>query len=317
MIPPQNEIHFGPGEEFRKIRRMIRRLGTLASGIGDDAAVLDIPRGEQLVVSIDTSVEDVHFKRGWLTALEIGYRAGTAALSDLAAMGATGLGLLASITVPESWLSELDGLSGGIGGAAAQTNLLVFGGDTTSGKELSITVTVLGTVREPLRRNSARVGDRVYVTGKLGGPSAALRLLQRGKPVPPEYRERFALPKARIIEGRWLSGHGARAAIDISDGLISDAGHIAAASQIRMELHLDKLPLIDGVGPFDAARGGDEYELIATSSIPLDTAAFLERFGIPLTEIGVAVEGAPGVVTLIDSQPVDFAVGGFDHFRKG
>ena len=312
----QEEIAFGPGEEFRLIRRMIRRLGTLASGIGDDAAIIDIPKGERLVVSIDTSVENVHFKRGWLTPLEIGYRAGTAALSDLAAMGASALGLLVSITVPESWRASLDGLSGGVGGAAAQVNALVYGGDTTSGTELSITVTVLGTVRDPLRRTNARVGDRVYVTGRLGGPAMALRALQRGKAVPPEYQERFALPKARIMEGRWLAGHGARAAVDISDGLVADASHIAAASKVRMELHLDKLPVLDGVGPFDAARSGEEYELLVTSTIPLDIGEFRERFGFPLTEIGTVVEGAPGVVTYIDGQPVDFSSGGFDHFRK-
>src|SRR5580692_11265634 len=98
----QDEIPFGPGEEFRIIRRMIRRLGTLASGIGDDAAIIDLPKGERLAISIDTIVENVHFKRGWLTPLEIGYRAGTAALSDLAAMGASAVGLLVSITVPDA-----------------------------------------------------------------------------------------------------------------------------------------------------------------------------------------------------------------------
>lgn len=316
MPPTFEEIAFGPGEEFRVIRRMIRRLGALASGIGDDAALIDVPRGERLVVSVDTAVENVHFKRGWITPLEIGYRAGTAALSDLAAMGAAGLGLLVSLTVPEGWRAELDGLSGGVGGAAAHANLLVFGGDTTTGQELSITVTVLGTVREPLRRTNAKVGDHVYVTGELGGPGAALRALQRGKPVPPEYRERFALPKARLLEARWLAGRGAHAAIDISDGVVSDASHVAAASQVRMELYLDRLPLVPGVGPFDAARSGEEYELLVTSAIPIDTAAFHERFGVPLTEIGSVVEGAAGVVTLIDGAPVDFTKGGFDHFRK-
>ncbi len=311
-----DEVAFGPGEEFRVIRRMIRRLGTLASGIGDDAAVIDVPKGDRLVVSMDTSLENVHFKRDWLTPLEIGYRAGTAALSDLAAMGASGLGLLVSLTVPDSWRAELDGLSGGVGGAAAHANVLVFGGDTGTGTELSITVTVLGSVREPLRRTAARVGDRVYVTGTLGGPAAALRALQRGKPVAPEYRERFALPKARIIEGRWLAGHGTRAAIDISDGLIADASHIAAASQVRIELHLDRLPVMNGVGPFDAARGGEEYELLVTSTSPLDTQAFSDRFAIPLTDIGSVVAGDPGVVTFIDGKSVDFTNGGFDHFTK-
>jgi thiamine-monophosphate kinase len=312
----RDEIAFGPGEEFRLIRRMIRRLGTLAAGIGDDAAVIEVPKGERLVVSTDTSVENVHFRRGWLTPLEIGYRAGTAALSDLAAMGASGLGIVVSLTVPESWRNDLDGLSGGVGGAASHANVLIFGGDTTTGQELSITVTVLGTVRDPLRRTNARVGDRVYVTGRLGGSGAALRALLRGKPVPSIYRERFALPHARIIEGRWLAGQGARAAIDISDGLVADASHIAAASRVRIELHLDRLPVMEGIGPFDAARSGEEYELLVTSTIPLDTDAFTNRFGIPLTEIGTVVNGPPGVVTFIDGKEVDFSGSGFDHFRK-
>jgi thiamine-monophosphate kinase len=143
-----------------------------------------------------------------------------------------------------------------------------------------------------------------------------LRALLRGKPVPPEYRERFAIPQARLFEGRWLAGQGARAAIDISDGLVADASHIAAASGVRIELYLDRLPVIDGVGPFDAARSGEEYELLVTSTIPIDTDAFIARFGVPLTEIGAVVEGDPGVVTLIDGKPVDFSGSGFDHFRK-
>jgi thiamine-monophosphate kinase len=310
------DIPFGPGEEFRLIRRMVRRLGTLAAGIGDDGAIIELPKNERLVVSVDTSVENVHFKRGWLTPLEIGYRAGTAALSDLGAMGALGLGMVVSLTVPPAWRDELDGLSGGIGGAASHANVLIFGGDITVGTELSISVTVLGTVREPLRRSSARVNDRVYVTGQLGGPGAALRALQRGKPVRDDYRERFALPRARLIEGRWLAGQGAHAGIDISDGLLADASHVAAASDVRLELHLDRLPLMDGIGPYDAARSGEEYELLVTSTIPLDTEIFLNRFGIPLTEIGTVVEGEPGVATFIDGAPVDFSADGFDHFRK-
>jgi thiamine-monophosphate kinase len=315
-MKPRDEIAFGPGEEFRLIRRMIRRLGTLAAGIGDDAAVIEVPKGERLVVSTDTSVENVHFRRGWLTPLEIGYRAGTAALSDLAAMGASGLGMVVALTVPDTWRADLDGLSGGVGAAASHANVLIFGGDTTTGHELSITVTVLGTVKDPLRRTNARVGDRIYVTGRLGGTGGAVRAFMRGKPVPSAYRERFALPHARIVEGRWLAGQGARAAIDISDGLVSDASHVAAASQVRMELHLDRLPLMEGIGPFDAARSGEEYELLVTSTIPLDTDAFSSRFGIPLTEIGTVVTGPAGVVTFIDGNEVDFSGSGFDHFRK-
>lgn len=313
----RGNIELGGGEEFSIISRMVRRLGTIASGIGDDAAIVDVPKGERLVVSTDTSVEDVHFKREWFSPMEIGYRAGTSALSDLAAMGASGLGFVVAMTIPAAWRDEIDGLSGGIGAAAAYANVLIFGGDTTSGRELSITVTVLGSVRDPLRRSNARVGDRVYVTGLLGGPGAALRALQNGQPVAEIYRERFAMPRARIVEGRWLAGQGARSAIDISDGLVVDASHIAAASNVRIVLHLDRLPVMEGVGLFDAARSGEEYELLLTSTIPLDVEEFSERFGLRLTQIGSVVDGPAGVVVQLDGNVVDFSVtdGGFDHFR--
>lgn len=312
----RNQAEFGPGEEFRLIRRMVRRLGNLAQGIGDDAAIVEIPRNERLVVSTDTSIENVHFKRGWLTPLEIGYRAGTAALSDIAAMGASGLGLLVALTVPRSWRGDIDGLSGGIGAAASSAHVAVIGGDLTVGDTLSITVTVLGSVKDPLKRSNARVGDRVYVTGRLGGPSAALRALELEKEVPSHYRQRFAVPEARIQEGKWLGGHGARAGIDISDGLVADVSHIAAASNVRIEIHLDRLPLMEGIGPFEGARSGEEYELVVTSTIPLDTQAFSERFGIPLTVVGKVVEGPAGVVPLIDGKAIHLTghSSGFDHF---
>ncbi len=308
------EIAFGPGEEFRAIRRIIRRLGPVAAGIGDDAALIHVPRGNTLAMSSDTSVENVHFRREWLTADEIGYRSATAALSDLAAMGASGVGMLLSLTVPRNARSMLDGLADGIARAARGAGVRVYGGDTTSGVALSLSFTVFGNSRDPMPRDAARAGDRVYVTGKLGGPAAAVVALLAGTEPRAEWRERFAAPQARIREARWLAGRGARAAIDISDGLIGDASHIAAASNVRIDLHLDRVPTIQGVGAVDASRSGEEYEILVTSAIPIDVVAFRERFDLLLTEIGSVRDGPHGVRTFLAGKPVLVPRGGYDHF---
>lgn len=310
----EREIAFGPGEEFRMIRRMIRRWGALAAGIGDDAALLNVPRGNILALSTDTSIENVHFRRDWLTPDEIGYRSATAALSDLAAVGAMGTGIMVSLTLPNETRATLDGLADGIGRAARASGVRVYGGDTTRGSVLSLTFTVFGNTRDPMPRDAARAGHRVYVTGRLGGPAAAVRALKDGTEPLPEWRDRFAEPHARLREARWLAGRGARAAVDISDGLIADAGHVAAASNVRIELTLDALPTVAGVTPVDAARGGEEYELMVTSAIPIDTAAFSERFALPLTEIGTVKDGQPVVRATMRGKQVAAVAGGYDHF---
>ena len=310
------EIAFGPGEEFRFIRRLIRRLGPLAVGIGDDAALLHVPRDNMVAISTDTSTENVHFRRDWLTLDEIGYRATTAALSDLAAMGASGAGILIALCTRRESRDDLDALADGIARAATAGAVKVYGGDTTVGSELSLTVTVFGNVRDPMRRDSARAGHHVYLTGVLGGPGAAVRALLDGAELAPVWRERFALPRARIREGRWLAGRGARAAIDISDGLVADAAHVAAASNVRIAIDIGRVPRIEGVSAVEAARSGEEYELLVTSAIPLDCDAFSQRFGIPLTEIGSVVDGDPGVTVVENGAVVTEGLAGFDHFRK-
>lgn len=308
------EIAFGPGEEFRFIRRLIRRFGQLAVGIGDDAALIHVPRDNMMAISTDTSVENVHFRRDWLTMDEIGYRATTAALSDLAAMGASGVGVLTALVTPAESRENLDALGNGIARAAVAAGVRIYGGDTSRGSVLSLTTTVFGNSREAMRRDTARAAHHVYVTGVLGGPGAALRALSNGTVVPDAMRDRFANPRARIREGRWLAGRGARAAIDISDGLIADAAHIAAASNVRIGIHLDRIPIMEGVDPIDAVQSGEEYELLLTSAIPLDCEAFKDRFGIPLTEIGTVTDGEPGVQAMMNGVPVDFDLSGYDHF---
>nr|MBP9106641.1 hypothetical protein [Gemmatimonadaceae bacterium] len=132
-------ISLASGKEFDLVRAMIARWGTAASGIGDDAAVLDLPPGERVVVSTDASVEGVHFRRDWLTATEIGYRATAAALSDLAAMAAAPRGLVVALGIPERWLPEVEALADGIGEAARLSGTPIVGGDVTRASELSVT----------------------------------------------------------------------------------------------------------------------------------------------------------------------------------
>jgi len=310
----------GPGAEFDAIRLLVRRWGARARGIGDDAAVVSVPRGDLLVASVDSAVEGRHFKRDWLSPREIGYRAVAAALSDLAAMAARPLGVLVALTLPEAWRAELLDLADGIGEAVDAAGTTIIGGNLSDGDRLGITTTVLGSAFAPLRRDGARAGDRVYVTGRLGGPAAALRLLAEGKlagSVGGPYRERFVNPVPRLAEGRWLAEHGASAAIDISDGLIGDLRHLAAASGVDVEIDAARVPRLDDVGVEDALRSGEEYELVTTAPAPFDTEAFAARFGIPLTEIGT-VAGAPrdarSTVHVHGARVAPLE--GYDHFSR-
>jgi thiamine-monophosphate kinase len=314
----------GNGAEFDLIRALVARWGTVASGIGDDAAVLDVPLGERLVVSTDSSVEDVHFRRAWLTPWEIGWRATAAALSDLAAMAATPAGVLVSLAVPRAWLTDLGDVATGIGDAVRSAGAHIVGGDMTAGRELSIALTVLGHTAQPLRRGGARPGDALYITGRLGGPLTALRALERGDVPLPEARARFATPMPRLREAQWLARHGARAAIDVSDGLLGDAAHLAAASGARLIIDLETVPTMAGASLLEAAASGEEYELLVAAPPGLDPSAFEREFHLPLTAIGRVEragrgEARPGTGGAAEVQALLYGErvasgGGFSHF---
>jgi thiamine-monophosphate kinase len=282
-----DSISLGPGREFDVIRDLVRRWGESARGIGDDAAILDVPPGSRLLASTDTTVENVHFRDGWLEPAEIGYRAAAAALSDLAAMAATPIAILVAMCVPERWRQRLVGIAEGIGEASRSFNAPITGGNLTRATELSLTVTVLGYAARPLGRDGARVGDVVYVTGALGGPGCALEAWVAGRSPSRDDRARFARPSPRIREALWLASHGATAAIDVSDGLLSDAGHLAAASGADVCIELDAIPVVSGASPLGAAKSGEEYELIVTTTAPIDEHVFAREFGVPLTRLGV------------------------------
>ena len=297
--------------EFELIARMRERWGALAQGIGDDAALITPPRGEQMVISVDACVERVHFERGWLTLREIGYRAVTAALSDLAAMAASPRGVLTAITLPERDRDFLMEIADGIGDAVRAASTVVIGGNLSAAESLSITTTVVGTAFAPLTRSAARPGHLLYVTGSLGGPGAALAAFQRGDTPAPVARDRFARPMARLAEARWLAARGVVAAIDISDGLTQDAIHLADASDVGLAIDDALIPVLPGIVAEAASRSGEEYELLLASPVPLPEAEFAARFGIPLTQIGRVVERSqtPASTRVVVPR-------GHDHFSR-
>ena len=310
-----SHIQLGDGAEFDLVRSMLTRWGQLARDIGDDAAVLSAVSSGSLVVSTDTALENVDFRRSWLEPREIGYRATAAALSDLAAMAATPIGILLAMTVPDDWRKDVDAIADGVGDAVKECSTRIVGGDLSGGRDLSFTVTVLGVAQHPLRRSGARAGDRVYVTGELGGPAAALAAISAGRAANPESRARFAHPVPRIREAQWLANHGATAATDISDGLTIDLANIAAASGVSISLSLDRIPAMKEISKRDAASSGEEYELAVTSPKSFDTREFESEFRLPLTEVGAVEAGRPVVRVFDRGAPVPTPPG-YLHFKR-
>ena len=314
LVLPDAHIALGPGKEFDLVRTMLGEWGQSASGVGDDAAVIDVPPDEKLVITTDTSVEGIHFKREWLNHFEIGYRATATALSDLAAMAARPLGVVIALTLPQADREEALALATGIREGASASLCPIVGGDLTAGKTLSLTVTAIGSTVKPIARTGAKLGQRVYVTGMLGGPAAAVRAWLSGKEPGEADRARFAHPIPRIEAAIALARLGATAAIDVSDGLMGDLAHIAAASKVCIEIDIERLPRMGGISALEAAESGEEYELAITAG-EIDVNAFSEAHGLALTEIGRIVAGPPGVELLENGQRIA-SPRGYDHFRR-
>ena len=318
-------IPLGGGAEFDRIRAIAGVLGQDAAGLGDDCAVLPPGFGE-VVLSTDMSVEGVHFRAAWLSLEEIGWRAASAALSDLAAAGAEVVGLTASIGAPRGTSAEdLVEVMRGVGRAAAATSGRVLGGDLSTAPVWVLDVTVVGRAARPVGRRGAKPGDGVWVTGTLGGARAALLAWEGGGQPEPGARSRFARPVPRVAEGRWLAAQGAHAMLDLSDGLGGDAVHLAAASGVRVELELDQLPVDPAVvaaalsrgEPLQAfaAQGGEDYELLVALPKAFDEQAarrFQQDTGTVLTRIGRIRRGS-GVAASFAGVPV--VLTGHDHFR--
>ncbi len=313
----------GPGAEFDVIRRILNDAaptgGRVALAAGDDCALIEAGDGFR-AVSVDLSVEGAHFRSEWGGPERAGRRATLAALSDLAAMAAEPIAVLVSIALPKGAAPEVAERIGRACRTAAEENgAALIGGDLSrGGTALALDVAVLGTVAKPTLRDGVRPGDELWVTGELGAAAAAVRAWTAGQAVPEAWQERFWSPTPRWREARWLSERGAAAGIDLSDGLLADAGHLAAASGVGIEIDLAAVPAAAGVAAELALGGGEDYELLV--AFPGDilnaeaTREFERTFRIPLTRVGRAVAGA-GVRVFRDGEEVELGSRGFDHFK--
>ena len=314
-LEPRPHQAMREGAEFDTIRALMARWGDLAVDIGDDAAVLSPPMGGTRVISVDACVEDVHFRRAWISAHEVGVRAAVAALSDLAAMGARAESVLIAFVVPDAWREQLSDVADGMGAVIRAAGARIVGGNLSRGAVFSITTTVIGRATRVVPRGGAGVGDLVVVTGLLGGPGAAVAAWRAGESPSAWARGRFVAPAPRWAEGDALAAAGATAMIDISDGLAGDARHLAAASGVHLALEVARIPAGPGIAPDVAMQSGEEYELLAC--IPLEEyKALAPRWGsvspLPLTVVGV-VRAGPEAATSTDGV----APSGFDHFALG
>lgn len=316
--------------EFDLIRRHFSahdRGPGVVLGVGDDAALLEVPAGQQLVVATDSIVSGVHFPVD-APPRAIGHRALAVNLSDLAAMGAEPRWATLAITLPrhdEAWIAEF---AAGFTALAARTGVALVGGDTTRGP-LSVTVTVHGVVPagQALTRAGARAGDALCVTGWPGDAAGALKLIQ-GE-LDPEVSGvqalamRFHFPEPRLAVGRALRGI-AHACIDVSDGLLADLGHMLTASGVGATVEVDNIPRSV---PFELAvpahlhrdlqlAGGDDYELLFTCApgAVAGLAARAGEFGCAITRIG-RIEAETGLrCVTTDGAAFRPERRGYEHF---
>ena len=315
-------------DEFDLIARYFAPLQLpdpdLVLGMGDDAAVIAVPAPAQLVIAVDTIVEGVHFPVG-SPADAVGYRVAAINLSDLAAMGAIPRYATLALTLPQAEPSWLAAFADGLGRALRAAQVSLIGGDTTRGP-LTVTVQLLGTPIGPLlTRGGARAGDQIAVSGTLGDACAGLALLQAALPLIPPHPlvERFLWPTPRLALGQALCGL-AHAAIDVSDGLLADLGHVMQASGCAALVDVDALPLsaaLRAQGSLEQARacalaGGDDYELALC--LPPTAVAEAQRraagLGVPLTVIGEVTAGQGVHCHDRAGQPYVALARGYRHF---
>ena len=306
--------------EFGLIQRITARLGdapTTLVGPGDDAAVVAVSDG-RVVATTDVLVEGRHFRTDWSSAADVGHRAAAANLADVAAMGAVPTALLVAICAPRDldvrWAEEFtDGLSA----EAALAGAGVVGGDISASPTLTVAVTALGDLRgvAPVLRSGARDGDVVAVAGRLGFAAAGLTVLSRGFRTPKVLVDAHRRPSVPYDAGPAAARAGATSMIDVSDGLLADLGHVAAASGVGIDVRRDGFEVAQqladvgsalGVDPYTwILAGGDDHALAAT--FPLDAVP-----GDGWRVVGRVTAG-PGVT--VDGQTYQDSPPGWDHFR--
>jgi thiamine-monophosphate kinase len=301
-------------QEF--IVRILRKIGPpgpgIVLGIGDDCAIFR-PRGsrEDLLFTTDLLIEDVHFQRATHSAADVGWKALARGLSDIAAMGGEPRFFLLSLAVAD-WADQrwVDGFYSGLLRLANRAGVSLIGGDVARSSQLTCDIVVCGAVPwgQALRRDSARPGDGICVSGRLGGSALGLA---EGPSGPRAAWRRHRHPEPRLALGRFLRERlKATAAMDLSDGLSIDLQRLCMASKVSASIEMP--PRFPGATVEQALHGGEDYELLFT--VPQRTRVPARSEGLQLTRIGTIEKGSPGVV-LLDGAPLEPL--GYDHFRGG
>ncbi|MDA1360876.1 thiamine-phosphate kinase [Glycomyces luteolus] len=306
--------------EFRLIERFTRHFATTPAvvlGPGDDAAVVTAPDG-RVVACTDMLVEGNHFRRDWCSAADVGHKAAAANLADIAAMGARPTALLAAVAAPQDLPAEwLEGLASGLAAEAAAVGAAVIGGDTTRGELLTVTVTALGDLegRDPVLRSGAKPGDVLALAGRIGWAAGGLNVLSRGFRSPGALVGAYRRPQPPYPAGRDAALMGARAMIDVSDGLLADVGHIADDSGVAIDVDTAALPVPEAMRNAAEALGADARGWLLTGGEDHALAAVFPP-DVLLPEgwrrIGTVSEGA-GVT--VDGHRWTGPTG-WDHFAK-
>lgn len=267
----------------------------IVRSIGDDCAILQTQTGEQLLVTTDLCVEDVHFGRKWHPAQSVGHRCLARGLSDIAAMGGKPVACFLSLgvpsTMPQKWADEF---LRGLLRLARKFKVSLAGGDTSSAEKITADILVLGTVPagKAVLRSGARPGDHIYVTGELGGAAAELKQLFAGKKIQPKSTNRHFYPIPRIEIGQLLRNKNlATSMIDISDGLSVDLSHICKESRVSALVEASAIPVAQGATRDLALHGGDDYELLFTARPRANVPARIG--GVRITRIGTILQAGP------------------------
>ena len=313
------------------------RSSAVRLGIGDDCAILRPRPGEEIVVTTDLSLEGRHFRLDWHPPEAVGHRALARGLSDLAAMGARPLAAFLSLAVPpELTIAQHQGTSwtmrfmNGLFALAKAHQVPLAGGDLAQSSYPVADIVLVGAVPQEraLLRTGAVPGDLLYVTGKLGGAAAGLRILAEihagTGAIPSQYAEALKphlYPKPRLGQGRWLRPR-ATAALDISDGLSTDLAHLCKESGVAAEVDASALPIHPGATLENALHGGEDYELLFTAAPETKIAKSIA--GVPVTKIGQILPektghkkaGRPQVTLQTASGPVPLHPNGWQHFKK-
>jgi thiamine-monophosphate kinase len=326
-------VRVGEKALIARVRRLAasRPRRTIVAGIGDDCAVLRVPLGHETLVTTDFSLEGIHFRRDWHPPESVGHRCLARGLSDIAAMGGEPVAVFLSLALPrdlpQSWVN---GFTRGLLALAKKHGAVLAGGDTAeSPSGVLADIVVVGSLPkgEAILRSGARPGNRIYVSGTLGGSAAAIEQMRthpRKKPNPRDYPRHF-YPDPRIELGRILREKGlASSMIDTSDGLSTDLAHICEESEVGAEMSAALIPRAKA-GPTDrsvgmelALHGGEDYELLFTVPMGKRISAQITSgkiAGVPITEIG-EITRRPGIFIRDPKGVHRLKAQGWEHFRR-